>query len=67
MPKGITALLEREALCSQLCIDAVVQGDRNLAAQSLLLDPVINDIDVAEAVLVDILEANRDYLPQFWA
>ena len=66
MPKAVTGLLQREALCSQLCIDAVVQGDRKLAVQSLLLDPVINDIDIAEGVLVDILEANREYLPQFW-
>ncbi len=67
MPKGITGLLQREALCSQLCIDAVVHGDRALATQSLLLDPVINDIDIAEAVLEDILESNKAYLPQFWA
>ena len=66
MHKAVTGLLQREALCSQLCIDAVVQGDRKLAVQSLLLDPVINDIDIAELVLVDILEANREYLPQFW-
>jgi alpha-galactosidase len=67
MPKAITGLLQREALCSQLCIDAVVQGDRQLAMQSLLLDPVINDIDIAENVLADILEANKSYLPQFGA
>jgi alpha-galactosidase len=67
MPKAITGLLQREALCSQLCIDAVVHGDRHLAMQSLLLDPVINDIDIAENVLIDILEANKAYLPQFGA
>jgi alpha-galactosidase len=66
MPRAVTGLLQREALCSQLCIDAVVQGDRQLAVQSLLLDPVINDIDIAEKVLVDILASNRQYLPQFW-
>ncbi|HSN93719.1 MAG TPA: hypothetical protein VLR89_01505 [Anaerolineaceae bacterium] len=66
MPKAITGLLQRETLCSQLCIDAVVRGDRQLAIQSLLLDPVINDLDIAEMVLVDILEANKAYLPQFW-
>ena len=66
MPKAVTGLLQREALCSQLCIDSVVQGDRQMAIQSLLLDPVINDIDIAEDVLVDILESNRLYLPQFW-
>ncbi|MEA4812941.1 MAG: hypothetical protein VB108_10290 [Anaerolineaceae bacterium] len=65
MPKGITALLQREALCSQLCVDAVVNGDRKMAVQALLLDPVINDIDIAENIFEDILEQNKTYLPQF--
>ena len=66
MPKGITALLQREAICSQLCIDAVVHGDHELAVQSLLLDPVIDDIEIAERVLDDILTTNVAYLPQFF-
>jgi alpha-galactosidase/6-phospho-beta-glucosidase family protein len=47
-------------------VDAVVQGDRQLAMQSLLLDPVIRDIDVAKQILDDYLEAYRELLPQFW-
>lgn len=66
LPKGILSLLQREALCSQLCIDAVVHGDRKLAIQSLLLDPVVDDIDLAEDILEEILEKNKSYLPQFY-
>ena len=50
MPKGITNLLQREALCSQLGIDAVVQGSRELALQSLLWTR-FNDIELAESIL----------------
>jgi alpha-galactosidase len=52
---------------SQLNIDAVVQGDRNLALQSLLLDPVIDDIDQAELILDEIITNNKNFLPQFIA
>jgi alpha-galactosidase len=66
LPKGVLSLLQREVSTAQLGIDAVVQGDRQLALQSLLLDPVIDDLDVAEKVLDEILVANKMHLPQFF-
>lgn len=66
LPKGVLALLRREVSTSQLSIDAVVHGDRQLALQSLLLDPVIDDLDLAEKVLDEILDMNKKYLPQFF-
>lgn len=66
LPKGVLALLQREVTTAQLGIDAVVHGDRQLAIQSLLLDPVIDDLDLAEKVLDEILESNQNYLPQFF-
>jgi len=65
LPQGILELLHREVSASQLCIDAVVLGDRDLALQSLLLDPVVDDISTARLILNDILETNRTWLPQF--
>ncbi len=66
LPKGVLALLQREVSTAQLNIDAVVNGDRQLALQSLLLDPVIDDLDLAETVLDDILFSNKKYLSQFF-
>ncbi|MDD3949002.1 MAG: hypothetical protein PHT43_06020, partial [Anaerolineaceae bacterium] len=66
LPKGVLALLQREVMTSQLCIDSVVQGDRQLAIQSLLLDPVIDDLDLAKEILDEILQTNKEYLPQFF-
>ena len=40
--------------------------DRQKALQSLLLDPVITDMDVARQILDDYLVTYREYLPQFW-
>lgn len=66
LPLGITALLQREVATSLLCVDSVVNGDRTLALQSLLLDPTITDIDLAEKVLDRILTSSRRFLPQFF-
>ncbi len=66
MPEGIAELLRRELAVVRLAVDAAVQGDRQLALQCLLLDPVVTDLDVAQQILDDYLDCYRDYLPQFW-
>jgi alpha-galactosidase len=66
LPTGIAELCRREITVSQLCVDAAVYGDRQLALQCLLLDPVTRDLDVAQQILADYLETYRVYLPQFW-
>jgi len=65
-PEGIAELMRREITVGQLCVDAAVHGDRQLALQCLLLDPVITDLDVAKDILDDYLTTYRDLLPQFW-
>jgi len=67
LPEPVAELCRRELAVVRLCVDAAVHGDRQAALQCLLLDPVITDLDVAQQVLDDYLEAYREYLPQFWA
>jgi len=66
LPAGIAELLRREITVSQLCVDSVLEGNRQKALQCLLLDPVIRDLDLARQVLDDYLATYREYLPQFW-
>ncbi|MDX9991880.1 MAG: hypothetical protein RBS68_07490 [Anaerolineales bacterium] len=66
LPAGVAELLRRETTVSQLCVDSVLEGNRQKALQCLLLDPVIRDLDLAQAVLDDYLSAYQEYLPQFW-
>ena len=66
LPEPVAELCRRELAVVRLCVDAAVHGDRQAALQCLLLDPVITDLDVAQQVLDDYLEAYREYLPQFW-
>jgi alpha-galactosidase len=66
LPEGIAELCRRELTVVQLCVDAAFHGDRQLALQCLLLDPVITDLDVARQILEDYLTTYREFLPQFW-
>ncbi|MBN1992906.1 MAG: hypothetical protein JW953_09380 [Anaerolineae bacterium] len=66
LPEGIAELCRREITVAQLGIDAIVQGNRQLARQCLLLSPGVTDLDVAQQILDDYLETYREYLPQFW-
>jgi alpha-galactosidase/6-phospho-beta-glucosidase family protein len=38
-----------------------------MALQALLLDPVVRDLDIAQAILDDYLTTYREHLPTFWA
>jgi alpha-galactosidase len=65
LPDGIAALCRRELELSSLIVDAAATGDRSLALQALLLDPMIDDLDTARAILNDFLTEFAEFLPQF--
>ena len=66
LPGPIAELCRHEIEVARLCVDAAVEGDRQKALQCLLLDPMVNDRDVARRILDDYLQTYRQYLPQFW-
>ena len=66
LPEGIAELCRRELTVAQLCVDLAVEGSREKALQCLLLDPMITDMDRAQAILDDYLTTYKEYLPQFW-
>jgi alpha-galactosidase len=65
LPPVVSELCRREAERVELVVDAAVQGSRELALQALALDPIVDDLDVARAVLDDYLETHKETLPQF--
>ena len=65
LPDGIAEMCRRELRLSSLVVDAAATGDRQLALQALLLDPMVHDIDTARAILADFLQEFASYLPQF--
>lgn len=65
LPFPIMELLRREAALVEMVVDTAVTGDRQLALQTLLLDPMIDDVNRARAILDDYLSQFAAYLPQF--
>ena len=65
LPDGIANLCRRELDFSSLVVEAAATGDRQLALQALLLDPMVTDIDTARAILNDFLTDFAEFLPQF--
>lgn len=66
LPPAIQNLLRRHIVNQEMIIDAALTGDRNLALQALLNDPLTRDLDDASKMLGEMLEATREYLPQFF-
>jgi alpha-galactosidase len=66
LPEQVAELLRREITVGQLCVDAVIEGSREKALQSLLLDPMVRDFGIAKQILDDYLKTYKEYLPQFW-
>jgi alpha-galactosidase len=65
LPEMVAELCRREITVAGLAVKAAAEGDRQAALQALLLDPTIDDIDTARAILGAYLEAYAAYLPQF--
>jgi alpha-galactosidase len=66
LPEAIAALCRTQLSITDRAVEAGVKGDRAAALEALLLDPVITSTSQAEAILAEMLEAHRPYLPQFF-
>jgi len=65
LPPVVAELCRREAERVELVVDAAVTGSREVALQALAIDPTVDDLDVARAVLDEILTTHKVNLPQF--
>lgn len=65
LPEMVAELCRREIAVATFAVDAAAAGDRQKAFQALLLDPCIDDIDTAQAILDAYLAEQAAYLPQF--
>jgi len=67
LPEGIAAMIRQQMTIHALSVEAAVKGDRKLALQAMLLDPVVDHYTTAKQVLDDLLEAHRDLIsPEFF-
>jgi 6-phospho-beta-glucosidase len=66
LPPACFGLLAHVKSYELLTVEAAVHGDREAAFQALLAHPLGPKADQVQAVLADMLEINRKYLPQFF-
>ncbi|MGD2146697.1 MAG: alpha-glucosidase [Anaerolineae bacterium] len=62
LPKGIAGLMRIQAAVQDLTVEAALKGSREIALQALLLDPVVDSLERAEALLGAMLDVQAPYL-----
>ncbi len=65
IPAGITNILAARTRQQELTVDAALTGDRALALQALLADPLISSVEMATAMLDEALETHAMHTPRF--
>jgi len=65
LPAACFGLISQIKMYELLTVEAAVHGDSNSAYQALLTHPLRPKADKVEAVLEDMLEINKQWLPQF--
>ena len=66
LPPVCFGLIAQVKAYELLTVEAAVHGDRDAAYQALLVHPLGPKADKIPAVLEDMLETHREFLPQFW-
>lgn len=66
MPRGIRGMQEAVLDTHELTAEAVVKGDYTLLRRAMMTDPLTNSVADADAILSELLEAEKDILPAHW-
>jgi 6-phospho-beta-glucosidase len=67
LPPQLRGLLQQVKAYEELTVAAAVTGDRKLALQALIANPLVPSARVAKLLLDDLLAAHAPHLPQFAA
>ena len=65
-PRGIRAMEQQVLETHELTVEAIVKCDRKLLRRAMCLDPIVNTIADADAIIEELLEAERDALDPGW-
>jgi alpha-galactosidase len=66
-PDPLAAIITRKLTATLLTVEAALAGDRRLFVEALLADGAVTDPEVAREMAEELLEAHRQYLPNFFA
>ena len=65
VPTKIRGLMQSVKAYEELTIEAGVRGDYYTALQALTIHPLVPSSTVAKKILDDIIDENKDFLPQY--
>ena len=65
-PKPVWGLVSMVKNYEMMTAEAALSGDKDLAVLALTHHPLVGDYTIAKELFNKLLEANRDYLPEFW-
>ncbi len=65
-PDPLAAIITRKLTAALLTMEAALAGDRQLFIEALLADGAVTDPEVARKMGEELLQAHRQYLPNFF-
>jgi len=65
-PESLAAIINRKIAAIRLTVEAALTGSRKLLVEALLADGAVTDPGIAEKLGEELLEAHREYLPNFF-
>ncbi|MGF6990482.1 6-phospho-beta-glucosidase [Lachnospiraceae bacterium PM6-15] len=65
LPVAVNGLVQEIKSFERMTVEAAVTGDRDKALLALSINPLTTSDKVAKAVIEELMEAHKDYLPQF--
>jgi len=65
LPIAVNGLIQQIKSFERMVVEAAVTGDYNTALVALTINPLIQSEKMARVLLDELLEAHREYLPQF--
>ncbi len=66
LPVAVNGLVQTIKSFEKLVVEAAVEGDYNKALLALTINPLIPSEKMAKILLDELLEAHKEYLPQFF-
>ncbi|MHC4871281.1 MAG: family 4 glycosyl hydrolase [Planctomycetota bacterium] len=66
MPRGLLGLQHQVLDTHELTAEAAVTCCRDTLLQAMMVDPIVNDIDDGKKIMEELLDAEKETLPEEW-
>jgi len=66
IPGHLTGYMQTVIDEQEASVEAAITGDRSMVVQAMAISPEVQNKDIAEDLADELLEANRELLPQFF-